>query len=95
MASSVLANGGSSDQARSDAEFPELRNGAESSVRREATRPHAHEPGHGFNEALPVCERLRSLFGRVASEPVPDHLEHLARALEAALETRDGPVRGV
>jgi hypothetical protein len=56
-----------------------------------ASTSRAEECARAFGQASPVCHRLRAVFGRVASEPVPDQLEALARRLEAALERGEGP----
>ncbi len=54
------------------------------------SRRHGECASFGFAQARPVCDRLRVMFGRIASEPVPDQLEMLARAVDAALEERRG-----
>jgi len=43
----------------------------------------------GSRAAEPVCGKLRTVFGGVSEEPMPDDLTDLANLLEAALERGD------
>jgi hypothetical protein len=90
MASPAFAKGGSSERTRSSAEDFGVRHGGERLKDQEAPS-RAEECARAFGQASPVCHRLRAVFGGVASEPVPDQLEALARRLEAALERGEGP----